>query len=947
LTATITQTPSLTKTSTQTPTVTPTIALAFNDCSTFIVNDENQIWNLGSIGSEPQFVTTLAGLEIANTINKIWLYSNNFGIYSIFELDVVLRPFDVVSNKTLFLSTNIQGLVAVNNTTLISTRNPGGTASNIVIEIDVSEPDLGSATYIDKFSLPGTGRRLSGDLFYNSYTNKLLVTSKQGINSYISQFNYTSPWTLEYDILISPTIPNPYGLAGVGTEVYIFDESGLVFRIDNLATSAFTQVTDLSSYGISNISAASQAPECISRPTPTPTITSTNTPTQTPTFTQTPTNTATQTLTQTTTPTNTTTQTTTPTNTTTQTPTQTLTQTPTNTTTLTPTNTTTQTPTQTTTQTPTNTTTTTPINTNTQTPTITQTPSNTSTQTPTQTTTPTPTNTRTQTPTQTTTQTQTPTNTTTQTPTQTTTQTNTPSNTATKTPTQTITPSNTATQTPTQTTTQTPTNTTTQTPTRTTTQTPTNTTTQTNTPSNTATQTPTQTNSATPKPTITPTKTSTPTSTTTQTPTQTISQTPTNTTTITQTPSQTITQTPTQTQTSTSTTTPTPSNTATQTPTQTTTITQTPTQTTTQTPSQTVTQTNTPSQTITQSPTQTTTQTPTQTATITQTPTQTTTQTITQTPTQTPTQTITKTPTQTPTQTNTPTITRTPTQTNTPTITRTPTGTITQTPTQTFTQTPSPTQGIYLNSCTIFANKTNQIGYLTMTNPPVYTPLTGFTSVPSGSLDIANTTTRVWVPRVSGTTATSGLTWWNITSLAPLSVNGPYTSVYPPGYVNTSGLMAIDNDTVIFINSLSTSQKVCEASNFVNGGTLSIAEKFNLVSTGATPTRIVNGDFMLTTTNKLIVATNDNNGASTKYYISQFLYSGLGAGTLELEIDVTSTLPNAIVGMFEYNGEIYVTTNITNNPIYKVTSSGVVLFDNLNNVTLGASTNLSCNVANL
>ena len=73
-------------------------------------------------------------------------------------------PFVAVYNRTLLPSQPILGLCVKDSNTLISTIT-GATvgASYIVVEVNISTT---IPTITNKFSLPGTGRTLSGDLFY-------------------------------------------------------------------------------------------------------------------------------------------------------------------------------------------------------------------------------------------------------------------------------------------------------------------------------------------------------------------------------------------------------------------------------------------------------------------------------------------------------------------------------------------------------------------------------------------------------------------------------------------------------------------------------------------------------------------------------------------------------------------------------------------------------------
>jgi hypothetical protein len=375
----------------------------------------------------------------------------------------------------------------------------------------------------------------------------------------------------------------------------------------------------------------------------------------------------------------------------------------------------------------------------------------------------------------------------------------------------------------------------------------------------------------TPTPTVTSSKTPTKTPTTTKTPTQT----PTITTTETQTP--TVTKTPTRTNTSTPTETPTNTSTPTNTPTETktSTPTRTPTKTTTSTPTETPTNTSTP--TVTRTSTQT--KTPTKTNTPTNTPTKTSTSTPGLTPTNTPT--ITSSQTNTPTSSITPSVTKT----NTPTRSVTPTVTKTNTPTQTY---PS---GPVVSECSVLYNESTLVySYTPQTNTSIQLP------VPPGESgnDIAHTTTKLWInPSTSQT-----IDEWNI-SLNPFIAiyNQSLSLPHPIG----NGLAAIDNTRLISSNISVNPNTIVEL--LIVGGTCVSTPKITLPDG-----RIVSGDLLLTTNNKLLVTT--TNGVNT--FLTQYDYNTGG-----FEVETTLTIPFPW-GMFSDNGNLYIMNGPQPGQVYRV-----------------------------
>jgi hypothetical protein len=217
-----------------------------------------------------------------------------------------------------------------------------------------------------------------------------------------------------------------------------------------------------------------------------------------------------------------------------------------------------------------------------------------------------------------------------------------------------------------------------------------------------------------------------------------------------------------------------------------------------------------------------------------------------------------------------PTPTGTPTSTETP----TPTPTSTETPTPTSTETPTPTP-IVVSDIDVFLNNGSSPSSIYSYNPNT-TVLTYLFDSTNSSYDIANTSNKLWV--YDGGASTS-LLEYDIT-LNPFSqtFNRTITSVS-----SNSGLCAINDTTLINIDGSDVYE--LDITTNVPSATL----KWSMI-TG----RVVQGDYMYTTTNKLIVT---NNG-----YITQYDYA---TGTVEVDIDISGTIPNAY-GVFEYGSGIYI-----------------------------------------
>jgi hypothetical protein len=281
------------------------------DCSSYVTTGTTEIFKYNIDTNALTLLTfpTLPSIsDIANNSNKFWI-TDTFNPQLLTEYYINPTPFVAVYNRTLSPSQPLLGLCVKDDNTLISTIT-GATvgASYIVVEVNIS----GSTPIItNKFSLPGTGRILSGDLYYFPTTGKLFVSNMGLGNTYLTQYNY-STGTLEYDVILNPSITDVYGLSSKNNNLYLFEYStGKVYRLDDITIPTFTLVQTT----IPGVGAASSDVSCAIAvtPTPTPTITPTITPSITPTISLTPSNTPTPSVTSSYTPTPTVTPTITPT----------------------------------------------------------------------------------------------------------------------------------------------------------------------------------------------------------------------------------------------------------------------------------------------------------------------------------------------------------------------------------------------------------------------------------------------------------------------------------------------------------------------------------------------------------------------------------------------------------------------------------------------------------
>ena len=208
------------------------------------------------------------------------------------------------------------------------------------------------------------------------------------------------------------------------------------------------------------------------------------------------------------------------------------------------------------------------------------------------------------------------------------------------------------------------------------------------------------------------------------------------------------------------------------------------------------------------------------------------------------------------------------------------------------------------------------------------------------SSDIAHTATKLWLVTTGG----SDLREYDIT-LSPWSAtfnrsicNSNPCFTFPQNYVLGVGLSAITNTQLISTNSLVSPEEIIVLDITTNFGVPTV-----IGTLGAN--RLVSGDILLTTTNKILV-TNFSTAGSTlgNMYLTQYSYP---SGTFEVEVDITST-GSGPFGLFIDNGNIYVCQN--NGNIYNIDVNfpyTQTLFNNSGLNIGGASSLPSCNNANL
>ena len=164
--------------------------------------------------------------------------------------------------------------------------------------------------------------------------------------------------------------------------------------------------------------------------------------------------------------------------------------------------------------------------------------------------------------------------------------------------------------------------------------------------------------------------------------------------------------------------------------------------------------------------------------------------------------------------------------------------------------------------------------------------------ITNASADIAHTQNKLWLYKAGGSTT---IQEWDITL-------NPFTAIYNREITNiksSSGLGAINDTTLISFEYVDALNLKVYDTDIIN------AVAVNTFKYNATAGRVVTGDYILTTTDKLIVL-NYSIDSPFPQYITQYDYI---TGVLEFDIDISSVFTGFMqaYGLFEFDNEIYIT----------------------------------------
>jgi len=189
------------------------------------------------------------------------------------------------------------------------------------------------------------------------------------------------------------------------------------------------------------------------------------------------------------------------------------------------------------------------------------------------------------------------------------------------------------------------------------------------------------------------------------------------------------------------------------------------------------------------------------------------------------------------------------------------------------------------------------------------------------STAIALTSTKFW-------SIDTDIKEWNIV-LNPFSAVFNRTITLPVGFTTSTGIVAKDNTTLIAVDDSVSPQNIVEIDVTTLTSTSTII--FNLPAN-----RIVWSNLLYTVTGELLIVTQDS--ITYDYYLSQYNYI---TGVLELEIDITTTVVDKPVYLFECDCSILIANDMGNTYILDRTSPYQLIFVDSLNIDITTGTQIS------
>jgi len=177
------------------------------------------------------------------------------------------------------------------------------------------------------------------------------------------------------------------------------------------------------------------------------------------------------------------------------------------------------------------------------------------------------------------------------------------------------------------------------------------------------------------------------------------------------------------------------------------------------------------------------------------------------------------------------------------------------------------------------------------------------------SLGIAMTTDKLW-------SINTNIKEWDIT-LSPFNATFDRTISFPGGFTTSSGIVALNDTTLIAVNDSPSPQEVVELD--ITTLTASVTTLFALQTD-----RVAQGNMLYVQTGEILIINQDS--VTSDYYISEYDYA---TGTLLLDINVGDFAPTSI---YECQCNIYV-TDVDGNIYVIIKSDPQSIIDTYRNIT--------------
>ena len=234
----------------------------------------------------------------------------------------------------------------------------------------------------------------------------------------------------------------------------------------------------------------------------------------------------------------------------------------------------------------------------------------------------------------------------------------------------------------------------------------------------------------------------------------------------------------------------------------------------------------------------------------------------------------------------------------------------------------------------LFTNLTDVFSYDVTTNVSRTLIVPGYAQVGNTVNNLAHTANKLWTIANDVNTGIPVIYEWDIT-LSPFTAVLNRTINLPVGFTNAPGLVAVSDTVLVAIDTSRIPSKVVTLD--VTGSTAAMTDLFDFPAD-----RYLVCDFILTTTNKLILNTTDLLDIPN-YYICQIDYS---TGNLELDLVIQSSVGQSLSGIYEESSIVYLVSNALSGYVYRIDTTvpyNLTLAQTSGLIFTSSSQVLSCN----